>query len=87
MSGHVSLRGSLSSSFSSLDCFLNVCFALEPTLAGVDVVGMDVVGLGPVLSLAHPRKIFFHLIFSGVLCCCWFGVAVNNADNLSYPCL
>lgn len=58
--------GSLSSSF-SLDCFLNVCFALKPGLAGVDEVGMDVVGLGAV-SLAHPRIIFFHLIFSGFLC-------------------
>lgn len=81
-SGEVSHWGSLSSSFSSLDCFLNVCFVLEPSLARVDVVGMDLVGLGPVLSLAHPRKSFFHLIFSGFLCCCCFRVTVNSADNL-----
>lgn len=82
MSGEVAHWGSLSSSFSSLDCFLNVCFALEPSLARVDVVGMNVMGLRPVLSLAHPRKIFFHLIFSGFLCWCCFGVTVNNADNI-----
>lgn len=81
-SGEVSHWGSLSSSFSSLDCFLSVCFVLEPSLARVDVVGMDLVGLGPVLSLAHPRKSFFHLIFSEFLCCCCFRVTVNNADNL-----
>lgn len=81
MSGKVSHWGSLSGSFFSLDCFLNVCFALKPSLAEVDVVGMDVVGLGGA-SLARPRKIFFHLIFSEFLCRCCFEVTVNNADNL-----
>lgn len=74
MSGEMSHWGSLSSSF-SLDCFLNVCFALKPGLAGVDEVGMDVVGLGAV-SLAHPRIIFFPFDFFRVF------MRVNNADNL-----
>lgn len=56
-SGKLSHWGSLSGSFFSLDCLLNVCFVLKPSLAGVDVVGMVAV------SLARPRKIFFHLIF------------------------